>query len=135
MLSAAWVLLSTTRSASFNMAVVLSGMGAGVIETFLFIRYLRVRESVRDTLYRFRTDVFGVEGIFWEHLAVVPLSVHSNAKMFDSRRDIIVYFMNMLYAWNTQSTGVFEDYCTRELFRTRHDSRQEIRNGFRVAMP
>lgn len=39
MLLAVWVILSTARTASFFMAVVLSGMGAGVINTFLFIRY------------------------------------------------------------------------------------------------
>lgn len=38
MLSAVLV-LGTTSTASFFLAVVLSGMGAGVINTFLFIRY------------------------------------------------------------------------------------------------
>ena len=39
-LSAAWFLLSTVPTASFFLAVVLSGMGAAVIDTFLFIRYV-----------------------------------------------------------------------------------------------
>lgn len=38
MLPAVWAMLGTARTASFFMAVVLSGMGAGVIDTFLFIR-------------------------------------------------------------------------------------------------
>lgn len=35
-----WEVISTMQSASLFSAVVLSGMGSGVIETFLFIRYL-----------------------------------------------------------------------------------------------
>lgn len=38
MLPAVWAMLGTARTASFFTAVVISGMGAGVIDTFLFIR-------------------------------------------------------------------------------------------------
>lgn len=34
-----WAVISTVHTASFFSAVILSGMGAGVIDTFLFIRY------------------------------------------------------------------------------------------------
>lgn len=36
--STMWAVISTVHTASFFSAVVLSGMGAGVIDTFLFIR-------------------------------------------------------------------------------------------------
>lgn len=38
--STVWSAIRTVRTASFFMVVVLSGMGAGVIDTFLFMRYL-----------------------------------------------------------------------------------------------
>lgn len=37
--SSVWAVICTLPTASFFTAVVLSGMGAGVIDTFLFIRY------------------------------------------------------------------------------------------------
>lgn len=38
--STVWAAIRTVRTASFFTAVVLSGMGAGIIDTFLFMRYL-----------------------------------------------------------------------------------------------
>lgn len=51
MLAAVWAMLGTAGAASFFMAVVLSGMGAGVINTFLFIRYImQIYENWYDSL-------------------------------------------------------------------------------------
>lgn len=55
--STVWAAIRTVRTASFFTAVVLSGMGAGVIDTFLFMRYVCIVLTYGGTQNCFYTGV------------------------------------------------------------------------------